>query len=133
MRQERRFYKSNHQRCQLRLVRILQHIQQPFNKDILDINFVPKFAYPNLLHYFCRGLGNTSYTTMATYIVTIDEKKTVGRNFVEFMRSMTDLVVIKKTTPNALSKDAEFIASQVEGLKKNTVKTRPLSTLLDEI
>lgn len=70
---------------------------------------------------------------MATYIVTIDEKKAVGRNFVEFMRSMTDLIVIKKTTPNALSKDAEFIASQVEGLKKNTVKTRPLSTLLDEI
>ncbi|HPW67468.1 MAG TPA: hypothetical protein PLY32_06180 [Salinivirgaceae bacterium] len=69
---------------------------------------------------------------MDIYIVTIKERKAIGRILLNIMRRLRT-VTVEKVDNKKFSSEVQQIAKDVNALREGTIDTRPLSELLNEI
>ncbi len=70
---------------------------------------------------------------MATYIIKINERTQIGRAILQVMLSFPSIFTVRKINSRTINKEARAIAREVRGVKNGTIKTRPMSCLLEEL
>ncbi len=70
---------------------------------------------------------------MATYTITINERTQIGRAILLVMLSLPSVFTVRKISSRTINKEAQAIAHEVRGVKNGTIKTRPISCLLEEL